>query len=44
MTWRTCCAKQGREAIDALYETELDLSPVRDRNGSEAIRPAMRRR
>ena len=32
----------SREAIDALYETELDLSPVRDGNGSEAIRPAMR--
>jgi AcrR family transcriptional regulator len=32
----------SREAIDALYETELHLSPGRDGAGSEAIRPAMR--
>jgi TetR/AcrR family transcriptional regulator, ethionamide resistance regulator len=30
----------SREAIDALYDTELDLRPKEDRGG-EAIRPAM---
>jgi AcrR family transcriptional regulator len=31
----------SREAFDSLYETELDLSPARDRTGPDAIRPAM---
>jgi TetR/AcrR family transcriptional regulator, ethionamide resistance regulator len=31
----------SREAIDSLFETELDLRAERDGSGTEAIRPAM---
>ena len=31
----------SREAIDSLFETELDLTAERDGTGTEAIRPAM---